>query len=903
MNVSSISCRYLIPVLLFAVQAAQAEEPELDASLEPGQSFAGKYAYVGDVDRVQIATLPGAELAISVVTEPGFKLRPRLELWRDGARVRLKPAQLVSRRDGQKRRLRAIRVESEAVHEIRISGGQGKLGSYLLSVREKLPSNLKRQWKLHDGQSGRLEFPARAGASGLIRLSTRRSSSPLLTPAVLRPDGSPVDLDGLVVPSADGHTLEIGPLTFTDDGSYQLLVTASGIQAVRARIALSQVTQSGSLVSEDPGHAQASGSVTLGEGYWLSGEGTGSFSEDGDFVAGELLVQLVAGADPEDLARELGCVILNRASGGWLRLQRLGAMETNRLAGQKSHFEFSQIRAETESFGQVLQVQPNHIRTSFGLPTDPLYPQQWDLRQSGFEVAWSIEAGSATGLIAVLDTGIRFDHPDFNGRLSAGYDFVGDVWNAGDGNGIDSDPTDPFVSMGTHGSHVAGTLAAATNNGIGVAGGTSSGRVMPIRVLGILGGTDFDIVQGVLYAARLPNASGMLPPIRAEVINLSLGGPSYSPILHQAVKDAVAAGVIVVVAAGNSNSTVPMYPAGFPEVITVSATDLADQRTYYSSYGPHVDLAAPGGDRYADLNADGYPDGILSTVVDPAYGAAYAQKTGTSMSAPHVAALAFLIRSLDPTLSPLEVEAYMEAGALDLGPPGFDEEYGFGRIDAGRSVSIASGLSLGPSEPFAAPARLTFTEDGEVCSFGLVNRGGGSPLQVLSVVSDMFWAEPLITSGQTPCTLDVRVTSAGMAPGQYHSQLSIETTGGTTSLPVDLTVEEGGPIGVQTVYVLAIDTSNGSVVRIQEVTEANADLFVLEPLPEGTYRIVAVTDLDYDGIAGESHDYSGEAFDPLTGKPKLIVRDGSSLNALSITLIAGQSGSLPGGGGFDLGGS
>jgi len=907
MSNSRTPCGYLVWLLLLAIPIAGAQEPELDAALEPGESFTGKYAYVGDVDRVRIPVLPGASLSVSVIAEPGFEVRPRLELWADGVPVDLKRSQLISRRHGKARRIRAVPVKSEAVHEVRVTGGPRKLGAYRLKVREALPETLRDSWRLRDGEQQTLAFPVRAGATGLIRLSVRKGGAPPLLPELLRPGGSAVDLGGLAVPSANGRKLDIGPLTFTEDGVYQLRVTGSGVQRLRARIDLSHVSLDGPVVSEDPGHAQASGSVTLGDGYWMSsgdfGGNSGSFSEDGDFVAGEVLVQLLAGANPEAVARELGSAILGRAPGGWLRLRQ--SREVMGVAGPKdveARRQVERVCEQARAHGQVLQVQPNLLRTSFSMPTDPLYPQQWDLRLAGFEAAWDLEQGNAAALIAVLDTGIRFDHPDFSGRLSAGYDFVGDAWNAGDGNGIDSDPTDPFVSMGTHGTHVAGTLAAATNNGIGVAGATSSGRVMPIRVLGILGGTDFDIAQGVLYAAGLQNASGFLPPIRAEVINMSLGGATYSPILHQAVKDAVAAGVVVVAAAGNSNSTNPMYPASFPETISVSATDLADQRTYYSSYGPYVDLAAPGGDRWADLNADGYPDGVLSTIVDPAYGAAYAQKTGTSMAAPHVAALAFLIRSIDPNLSPFEVEAYLQAGAHDLGPPGFDEEYGAGRIDAGRSVTIASGIPVGPGAPFAAPVRMSFSEDGEVRSLGLVNRGGGAPLQVLSVTTNAFWVEPLDTTGQTPCTLDVRVNSGGLLPGLYESELTIQTTGGTLTHPVELTVEAGGPIGVEKVYVVAIDASNGAVARIQEVTEETAELFVLDPLPEGTYRIVAATDLDRDGIAGESHDYTGEALAPQTGDRRLVLRDGTSLNGLSILLVAGRSGSLPGGGGIDVGG-
>src|SRR5690606_36227630 len=120
------------------------------------------------------------------------------------------------------------------------------------------------------------------------------------------------------------------------------------------------------------------------------------------------------------------------------------------------------------------------------------------------------------------------------------------------------------------------TIAAGFDNGIGVAGAVPDGKDLPVRVLGVLGGTDFDIAQGVLYAAGLPNASGKVPAVKADVINMSLGGPNPSEILHQALKDAVAAGVVVVAAAGNAGTTFPLYPAAYPEVIAVTAIDVLD---------------------------------------------------------------------------------------------------------------------------------------------------------------------------------------------------------------------------------------------------------------------------------------------------------------------------------------
>ena len=493
---------------------------------------------------------------------------------------------------------------------------------------------------------------------------------------------------------------------------------------------------------------------------------------------------------------------------------------------------------------------------------------------------------------------MRFDHPDLAGRLLPGFDFVSDAFNAGDGDGIDSDPTDPLVSLGAHGTHVAGILGAASGNAMGVSGASMGGQILVVRVLGAVGGSDFDIAQGLRYAAGLPNISGLLPALPAEVINLSLGGPVDSPLLRAAVRAVSEAGVVIVAAAGNLATTQPMYPAAYPQVIAVAATDAADDRAYYSSRGPHIDLAAPGGDSTADRDGDGWPDGILSTVVDPAIGAGYGRKTGTSMAAPHVAAAAFLLRSFDSGLGLFEVRALLTAATQDRGAPGWDPEFGYGSLDAGRSMQIVSGQGPGPARPFTSPQRLMLSAERLELSYATINQGGTGPIQVLNVTADHPWLVPQQTTGQTPCTLSVRADPAGLVAGIHQSRLTLQTTAGEWNLPVELDVVDGGPVGVREVYLLAFEVGRGVPLLIGSVTEETADQFLLDPLPEGTYRIVGATDLDGDGLAGEEHDYSGEVLNPHTGGTELILRDGSTLVGVPLVLRAQQSGSLPGGGNF-----
>ena len=207
----------------------------------------------------------------------------------------------------------------------------------------------------------------------------------------------------------------------------------------------------------------------------------------------------------------------------------------------------------------IAYAEPNFIRHANIVPNDQYYQYQWHYRAINLESAWVDTTRGDGVIVAVIDTGVKSAHPDLAGQLVAGYDFISDSANAGDGNGIDSNPED--VGDGAragessfHGTHVAGTIAAASNNGTGVAGIAWNAKIMPLRVLGKRGGTDADIVQAIRYAARLTNSSSTLPAVKADIINMSLGGPSLSNTVQSAVDAARAAGVIIVAAAGNENT-------------------------------------------------------------------------------------------------------------------------------------------------------------------------------------------------------------------------------------------------------------------------------------------------------------------------------------------------------------
>jgi len=306
---------------------------------------------------------------------------------------------------------------------------------------------------------------------------------------------------------------------------------------------------------------------------------------------------------------------------------------------------------------RIAWAEPDLPAMAMAEPTDPMYAQQWHYfdTKAGLRLptAWDLSVG-ADVVVAVLDTGVKA-HADLSPNLLAGYDFVSDPNSANDGDGRDADADDPGDGCGGsntwHGTHVAGTVAAAADNGLGGVGVAPSAWILPVRVLGCSGGYASDIADGIQWAAG--GASAVSAPSNpAQVLNMSLGGRGSCPTIVQTAIDAARAqGAVVVVAAGNSNTSASYYyPANCKGVITVAATNRGGGRAYYSNYGGVVDVAAPGGDLRKGSSA-----GVLSTYYT---GSADSYKTlqGTSMAAPHVAGIAALLLARNPDLTPDEVE-------------------------------------------------------------------------------------------------------------------------------------------------------------------------------------------------------------------------------------------------------
>ncbi len=297
-------------------------------------------------------------------------------------------------------------------------------------------------------------------------------------------------------------------------------------------------------------------------------------------------------------------------------------------------------------------------------PNDPGFRRQWNLRLIGVPAAWRFTRGGGV-TVAVIDTGVARGAPDFGStRFAHGYDFV---------NG-DDDPTDDHG----HGTHVASTIAEATDNGVGLAGVAPDATILPLKVLDATGaGTVEAVARGVTFAVDHG----------ARVINLSLGDATSSRTLSAALARAYRLGVTVVAAAGNDGAANVSYPGRAAHVITVGAVDAASRPAWYSNSGPSVDICAPGGDASRDGNGDGLPDLIEQQTLGLRPGTfAYRGLEGTSMATPHVAAAAAMILAAGRAETPDGVASRLAATARDVARPGRDSHCGAGLLALDAAV-------------------------------------------------------------------------------------------------------------------------------------------------------------------------------------------------------------------------
>ena len=423
----------------------------------------------------------------------------------------------------------------------------------------------------------------------------------------------------------------------------------------------------------------------------------------------------------------------------------------------------------------VEYAEPDYIARAAWVPNDPLLPGQWGLTRLSVSSAWDVVTGTAAVVIAVVDSGIDLYHPDL----------IPNLWtNPGEipGNGLDDDnngyvddaqgwnfisgSNDVYDGNG-HGTQVAGIIAAAANDGVGMAGMCWNCRLMPVRVMADSGAANYsDIAAGVVYATQKGT----------KVINLSLGGYADSKTLRDAINAAVAQGIVVVGGAGNDNVATPFYPAAYSNVLAVAGTTISDTRAGYSNYGSWVDVSAPGVE-------------ITTTFL----GGDWGPGSGTSVAAPFAAGLAGLIRSRWPEWTEAMVRNQMmrTADNVDGANPGYAGQLGAGRLNAGAAMQ--------DPRPILNVSGVTVNGDAQ----GRPTPGAGATLAV--AVSNDWWDATDVTG--TLSTTDSYVTMVN----NTASYGTIAAGGAGTSSPVySFTIASGAGYNHPIRFTLAVTANAGA---------------------------------------------------------------------------------------------
>lgn len=723
----------------------------------------------------------------------------------------------------------------------------------------------------------------------LQSFSTRLGTAADLLLRVEAPDGTSV---GQVIAPGNGTSVSIA-LNSEQEGDYTVSVTSLG-DSPMLYILSSSRTEATTVTAYDwPKH---------------------------EFVQDEAIVSL---RDPGARSRGLIASALMTpgrqiAPGLWMVRRPAAVAALNQISPAEQTLAWIRSLRDDPA---IRHASPNYKTRALATPVDePFYAsrvlgQQWHYALINGPVAWQLAPGGGTGVnVAVLDTGLFRDggqwHPDLTANVIAGFDAV-------DGDDFPADPGNAVGGSVYHGTHVAGTVAAAVNGsgGAGVAFGSS---LMAVRVLGEGGsGTLSDLLEGMQWVL------GDQSRPSADVVNLSLGGlpcgdPGVAGTLQQLINQGVEKGIIYVAAAGNSATSEPSCPAALENVFSVSAVDGAGSLSSYSNFGSTIDLAAPGGDASRDGNGDGQGDLVSSTsaaVVDGQLQAVYRGLQGTSMAAPHVSGVLALMKEARPALISADIEGYLRGG--DLTEPPCEagcrrtDQLGYGILDAAKSVQSVL-LAPPPQLLTATPAVVNLTTEANVPVSKTVELSplGGYDITItdVSASDDWFTVSPFprdAISLDAPARLDLTLIPENLEAGlSSRANLEITYDSGTESqatltVPVigqQITDQQARDAGRHFVLLVEPEPQGDTFVTVgQTVATVNEGQYQFEFLPDdgqapqlqnevppGEYFLVAGTDLDNDGLICHAGEACAEY--PVAGLRQIIeVRENQPVTGLRMT--------------------
>ena len=483
--------------------------------------------------------------------------------------------------------------------------------------------------------------------------------------------------------------------------------------------------------------------------FSLIGTTIASGADEPEYVPGRLLVGQRAGIRPDMVERVL------RAHRAVTRRQmpRIGMSVID-----VPEASAAAVMASLQQSGAFDYVERDYYAHPAAVPNDPSFPSQWHLPKIQAPQAWNVTTGSSSVVVAVVDSGVDGTHSDLAPRLVQGWNFLNSTTNTTDVLG--------------HGTAVSGTIAAAANNGVGISGVTWGSRIMPLVVVDANASASYsNMAAAIQYAVD----HGV------RVINLSLGGSSASSTLQNAVDYAWSKGAVVFAAAMNNSTSTPYYPAACNHVVSVSATDNNDALASFSDYGTWVTISAPG-------------TNILTTSM----GGAYGYWAGTSFSSPIAAGVAALVLAANPLLTNTALVSLLEQTADDLGAPGYDTSFGFGRINAYRAVvaarqaAVLVTVSMAPTATTLNPGQ---TQQFTAAVTGLSNTAVTWSLNpaVGTISGGLYTAPATVPAGQT-----VNVTATTTTGSTATAVITLTATPPPPAPPATTTTTGFTPIRVNT---------------------------------------------------------------------------------------------------------
>ena len=654
---------------------------------------------------------------------------------------------------------------------------------------------------------------------------------------------------------------------------------------------------------------------------------------DHDFVESEAIILFDRDTGQVSMRSAVSQAIMEPkeelAPGVWLVKVPIQAAQSQKAQPKESTLEWIRTLSKRP---EIASATPNYKMRAMLTPVDeplfnsPSVGQQWHYELLNAPIAWQIAGDGGDGVtVAVMDTGLFGAPGNWHSELNANVaqplpgdtDFVSVEFDNDGVPGPDSNPSDPGNAVGSsvfHGTHVAGTIAAAVN-GVGGAGIAYSASLLPVRVLGEGGsGSSADLLAALQWVAGPANGKPL-----ADIVNLSLGGLPFLKPLQDAIRLGANRGIVFVAAAGNSASTLASYPAAFDKVFAVSAVDGAGVLSSYSNYGSWIDVAAPGGDASRDGNADGRSDLVSSTSASPVNGASpgtfretYIGLQGTSMAAPHVSAVFALMKSLNSALDYEKLNDMLITGKLTCGrelcPKSM--ELGWGLLDAGKSVLAASSGTVSDFLT-ASPSIVNLSTEGELSASVSLSVYGREPgdITIDSVSVAAPWlqldAAPSIVGSETDSDSDIRVTllqdqlEAGVSE---RTNIVVEYSSGEfrrLEIPVigqrvtDQQARDAGRHFVLLVdpepdgdlYTTVAQTSAVAVngqYQFSFLPDDGAEPKMLNEVPPGNYILVAGSDLDNDGLICHAGEACAEY--PVAGlREEVTVKRGEPITGIRMT--------------------